>query len=188
MMACPNTCDQVEENTLITLVAGGDTAAFESLYRRFHPRLFAFVFRTIRRPELVEEVVDDVLLAVWRGAAEFAGRSRVSTWIFGIAYRLALKALERETRRERWVDVDGAAEPELADARAQRRELAEALELGMRALSPEHRAVLELAVVAELGYREIAQIVGCPVNTVKTRMFHARRRLREDLERAGLVP
>ncbi|MCL4836404.1 MAG: sigma-70 family RNA polymerase sigma factor [Thermoanaerobaculia bacterium] len=178
-----------DDALLLARVASEDRRAFEVLYRRYYPRLFGYVQRVCRRSDLVEEVVADVLLTVWRSAARFDGRSRVSTWIFGIAYRKTLKALSLRNRREDplvgsvaetlGVDVD-------ADRRIARRELRGSLERALAELSVEQRAVIELAYFRDLSCAEIAAIVGAPVNTVKTRMFHARRRLRELLPALGV--
>ena len=164
---------------LVARVARGDTRAFEDLYRGYFPRLARFIERTTRRPELVEEILNDTMLVVSTGAHKYDGSSKVSTWIFAIAWRKSLKAL-RDIDVP--VDVDEGIEAVADDAeprhevmRAQlRRVLSEAVD----ALSPNHRAVIELTYFHEIGYHEIAQIMGCPVDTVKTRMFHARRRLK----------
>lgn len=174
---------------LLDRVADGDRHAFETLYRRYSPRLYGYLLRLVRRPELAEEALNDTLLVVWERAASFRGGSQVSTWIFGIAYRKGLKALARHERREIGADA-GAGEEPVADGGPERdlaaseltREVAEALER----LPVEQRAVVELTYFQNLPYREIAEIVGCPVNTVKTRMFHARRRLREMLPDLGM--
>jgi RNA polymerase sigma-70 factor (ECF subfamily) len=178
-----------EEGAWLVRVAEGDRAAFERLYRGFYPRLFGYVLKVCRRPDLVEEIVNDTLLAVWRSAGRFDGRSRVSTWIFGIAYR---KTLKRLARRDAAAPAEPPAgvEPAVAAVgarRLERRELRDALDRALAALPPEQRAVVELAYFHELPYAEIAEIVGCPVNTVKTRMFHARRRLRERLPELGVT-
>jgi len=185
-----------DEHALLRRVAAGDRKAFESLYQTYYRRLFAYLLKVTRRAELVEELVNDVMFAVWTGAGRFDGRSRVSTWIFGIAYHKALKALARNASplagpARQPVDEDGR-EPELAAAGDEpeslitRRELASTLGKALGNLSPEQRAVVELTYYYELSYQEISEIVGCPVNTVKTRMFHARRRLRELLPRFGV--
>lgn len=186
---------QERDHRLLRRIARGDRGAFEELYHRYHRRLFGYVFKVTRRQELVDEVLDDTLLAVWQGAASFSGRSRPSTWIFGIAYRKSLKAL-RALPRERGQDAyaTGAEPPEPDDLPAPpdgpeslmvRRELGSALGRALAELPPEQRAVVELTYAHGCSYREIAEIVGCPVNTVKTRMFHARRRLRELLPKLG---
>lgn len=170
---------QVDEERLLRRVAAGDQKAFRDLYGRYYRRVFGFVFKVLRSPELVEEVVDDVLLAVWRGAARFDGRSRPSTWILGIAHRQSLKALSRRHRSlAPPPELPEPPPPETPESIMARRETASALGRGLSELSPEQRAVVELAFYHGLSYREVAEIVGCPVNTVKTRMFHARRRLR----------
>ena len=177
-----------DELALLRRVAAKDRKAFEALYHLYYRRLFGYLLKLTRRAELVEEVLNDVMLAVWKGAASFDGRSRPSTWIFGIAYHKALKALAR--RPEEQEDEDGER-PEPVDAEepeqlAARRELAGVLGRALGALPPEQRAVVELTYYYGLAYQEIAEIVGCPVNTVKTRMFHARRRLRELLPGLGI--
>lgn len=178
----------VDERALLARVAAGDRDAFQALYQLFYPRLFAFVLRVTRRVELVEEVIQETMLVVWRKAATFDGRSRPSTWVMGIAYRCALKALRRDSRQE-------VAPPSLAVAPAReetpeslvaRRERAGLLGRALTQLSPEQRAVVELAFVHGCSYPEVASALGCPVNTVKTRMFHARRRLREILPQLGM--
>jgi RNA polymerase sigma factor (sigma-70 family) len=178
-----------DELTLLRRVAVKDRKAFEALYHLYYRRLFGYLLKLTRRAEMVEEVLNDVMLAIWKGAASFDGRSRPSTWIFGIAYHKALKALARRPAAE----VDGEAEgkPEPVDrdepeSLAARRELAGVLGRALGSLSPEQRAVVELTYYYGLAYPEIAEIVGCPVNTVKTRMFHARRRLKELLPGMGV--
>lgn len=181
-----------EESGLIRRVAAGDAAAFRDLYRRYHRRVFAYVARITRRPDRAEEVVDDVLLAVWRGASRFDERSKPSSWILGIAYRQALKTLRRgrsiETREnpddeEAMSSIPAATEA--PDAAAERREMVAHFHHALGDLSAEQRAVVVLTFHYGYSYPEIAKILDCPVNTVKTRMFHARKRLQSALP--GLV-
>ena len=118
---------------------------------------------------------------MWTSSAGFGGRSRVSTWIFGIAYKKALKRLERE-RRSVADSLDDA--PEVADeqdplAELDAAQLSRHLDAALQRLTPAHRSVVELTFLLDYSYEEAAEIVGCPVNTVKTRMFHARARLRQ---------
>lgn len=179
------------ELSLLRRVAGKDRKAFEALYQQYYRRLFAYLFKLTRRVDVVEEVLNDVMLAVWNGAGSFDGRSRPSTWIFGIAYHKALKALARRPRGPGEQDGEAAeaAEPVERDepeSLLARRELASLLGRALRVLPPEQRAVVELTYYYGLPYQEIAEILGCPVNTVKTRMFHARRRLKELLPEMGI--
>jgi RNA polymerase sigma factor (sigma-70 family) len=176
-----------DELALLRRVAAKDRKAFEALYHLYYRRLFGYLLKITRRAELVEEVLNDVMLAIWKGAASFDGRSRPSTWIFGIAYHKALKALSRQPA-DRGDELEG---PEPVDrdepeSLAARRELATVLGRALGALPPDQRAVVELTYYYGLAYQEISEIVGCPVNTVKTRMFHARRRLKELLPGLGV--
>lgn len=177
------------EAALLRRIAAKDRRAFEALYHAYYRRLFAYLFKTIRRPELSEEVLDDVMLAVWTGAAGFDGRSRPSTWIFGIAYHKALKALARQGRHRAETEETDGEEPmteEGPEGLLVRREMADVLGRALRALPLEQRTVVELTYYHGFSYQEIADIMGCPVNTVKTRMFHARRRLKEMLPGLGV--
>ena len=175
----PSEPSAADEATLVDRIAGRDGAAFELLYRDYRPRLRRFVERVTRRPQIVDEVLDDTMLVVWRRAGSYNLRSKVSTWIFGIAYRRALKALKRldepvEAEMSERYDPDAAGPEDTLLAREERVRIAKAL----RALSAEHRAVIELTYYEGRSCADIAQVMRCPVNTVKTRMFHARRRLR----------
>ena len=168
---------------------GGDRDAFHALYLRFYHPVLRFVYRITGQLELAQEAVNDVMLIVWRDGRSFAGRSSVSTWIMGIAYRISLKASERSrrwSRRYAAADFDDAAE-RLASSQepTSHAETSDLIEHGLDLLSPEQRAVVELTYYFGCSYEEIAQIVGCPENTVKTRMFHARAKLRTLLPRLG---
>jgi RNA polymerase sigma-70 factor (ECF subfamily) len=174
------------ETSLLRRIAAKDRKAFEALYHRYDRRLFAFILKLTRRADMVEEILNDVLLAIWKGAGGYDERSRPSTWIFGIAWHKASKALSRrrpEPMGELEAEPVDYDEPESLLAR---RELATVLGRALGVLPAEQRAVVEMTYYLGLSYQEIAEIMGCPVNTVKTRMFHARRRLREILPTMGI--
>jgi RNA polymerase sigma-70 factor (ECF subfamily) len=170
------------DQSLLAAAAARELRAFEVLYKRYYPRLSRFVLNITRRPQLVEEVINDTMVVVWNKAGGYAGRSRVSTWIFSIAYRRALKALRRwdvpvsDTQSDTRPSLDAGPEQQVGDGQVR-----EVLLRAISELSEAHRAVVDLAYFHEFGYREIAEIVRCPVDTVKTRMFHARRHLRTKL-------
>lgn len=176
-----------EDRRLLSEVAKQNRQAFETLYRRYYRRIFHFVVRMVRREETAEEVVDDVMFAVWRNAASFEGGSTVSTWLLGIAYRQALKALEKN-RKHTVVDADDeliaaqqdtdpAADPAVAVATENYSNM---VQKGIAALAEHHRVVVEMTAMG-FSYGEISTVVGCPENTVKTRMFHARQQLKRFL-------
>lgn len=171
-----------DEAALFTRVLAGDRHAFEALYRAYHPRLTRFLVNLIRRPQIVQEVLNDTMMVVWTRPDSFHGASRLSTWIFAIAYRKAMKALRRtedaveDGQANARVSPDAGPEQHLDDQRR-----GEILSTAIGQLSADHRAVVDLTYFHGLGYREIARIMDCPVDTVKTRMFHARRHLRRML-------
>jgi RNA polymerase sigma factor (sigma-70 family) len=171
-----------DELGLLERIKAHDVDAFERLSRIYQPRHARFLINLLMRPQLVEEVLDDTMMVVWQTAASFRGTSKLSTWVFAIAYRKALKA------KMRWPDPVEDDERDIRvsndpgpDGELQRSRIHDALTAAMTKLSAEQRAVVDLTYFHDLSYREIADIVSCPVDTVKTRMFHARRRLKQAL-------
>lgn len=180
MAAAPSPLQQARdegERRLLARVAGGDREAFRELYIAYHRRLARFLTRLTRHYEIAEEVINDTLWVVWRKAGDFRGDSRVSTWIMGIAYRRALKTL-RSRNRALLEAVPIENEPLVAPDELGAAETSEWILLAMRHLPTEQRLALEFAYGYGHSCEEIAQIMDCPVNTVKTRLFHARAKLR----------
>ena len=169
-----------DEVALVSRVALGDVAAFDALFRRYAPRIIRFLGRTTRGAHLIDEIVNDTMFVVWRKARTFNRRSKVSTWILGIASRRRLKTLGRVDDRTDAVDIDELAGPAECGPEGQfiRQDLRRRLRDAIGALPVDQRRVVMLTYFDGRTYAEIAAIVGCPVSTVKTRMFHARRRLR----------
>jgi len=171
------------ELRLLALLREGHLPAFEGLYRLYQPRLSRFVIHLVRRAATVEEVVNDTMMVLWDKPGSFQGQSKLSTWLFAIAYRKAIRARLGEDE-----PVDERTAPELPDEDAvpdrdfARKRAAAMLRAAIDDLSPDHRAVVHLTYFQEASYREIADIMGCPPDTVKTRMFHARRHLKQKLE------
>jgi len=163
------------ELALLARIAARDAQAMHELYHLYHRRLARFLMRMTSRYDLAEEVINDTFWVVWQHAADFRGASQLSTWIFGIAYRRALKTLKRvrpEVPAEEGEGLEQVEEPWL------QAELREWLGVALGKLPHEQRMVLELAYHVGHSCEEIAVIMECPVNTVKTRMFHARRKLK----------
>ena len=179
------------EHRLIERIADGDKRAFEQLFKQYGERIFRYAYRLINDQGKAEEVTNDVMLEVWKTAAKFEGRSKVSTWLLGITRHLALNAVRR--KQIDTVDVDEAPEIAAPADNTSAREhdqavLEDALRAALTKLSAEHRDVIELTFFHGCSYAEIAEIVQCPENTVKTRMYHARKQLQGLLVEAGLDP
>jgi RNA polymerase sigma-70 factor (ECF subfamily) len=181
------TNDNDEAVRLLARIAAGEEAAMADFYGRFSRQVYAFALRGCGRPEEAEDVVVEAMYEVWKSAGRFAGGSQVRTWLFSIARHKQIDRVRRAGPRNT-VELDDVADG-LADdgpgafeqlARAQD---ARALGACMERLSPEHRECVHLVFFGELALAEVAAVQGCPENTVKTRLFHAKRQLRRCLER-----
>jgi RNA polymerase sigma-70 factor (ECF subfamily) len=184
MGAGPGTANAADLH-LLSRVAEGDRQAFQELYVCYHRRLARFLTRLTRGYPIAEEIINDTMYVVWRKAAGFRGQSQVSTWIMGIAYRRALKALKRESAAALVPYMPGDEDAQAADPTRQADELREWIGHALDQLPAEQRMVIEFTYYLGLSCQEIATIMECPVNTVKTRMFHARRKLRTALPLQG---
>jgi RNA polymerase sigma-70 factor (ECF subfamily) len=169
------------ELELIERVARRDRRAFEELYGLYHRRLARFLMRLTRRYDLAEEIINDTFWVVWRSARDFRGDSQPSTWILGIAYRKARNAFRSAARARARQNLQAPSFPLTTEEPARAEELRDWLAHGLSELPVEQRLAVELCY--ELGHscEEIATIMGCPVNTVKTRLFHARAKLQKRL-------
>ena len=150
--------------------------------------MFRFGLRLIRDEQVAEDLISEVFLDVWRQAGKFEGRSAVSTWLLAITRFKALSAL----RRRRDVELDEKAanaiedssdDPELAVVK---KDTGDALRKCLTALTAEHREIIDLVYYHEKSVEEVAEIVGIPENTVKTRLFYARKKLGELCKTAGI--
>jgi RNA polymerase sigma-70 factor, ECF subfamily len=176
---------EARESLLLQRVADGDRQAFEELYTGYHRRLSRFLMRLAPRYDFAEEIINDTFWVVWRKAGEFRGASRVSTWIMGIAYRRALRALRDERQvssLDRRMSEEASADSEDSAANA---DMQDWISRGLAELSEEQRLTLELAYFLGHSCEEIAAITGSPVGTIKARMFHAREKLRLSLPLLG---
>jgi len=170
------------EAELISRIAAGDRRALEELYSLYHRRMARFLVRLTHRYELAEEIINDTFWVVWTKARDFRGDSQPSTWILGIAYRKARNAFRSAARQAAEVSLEAASLPAVSEPFGTE-ELRDWLEQALAQLPPEQRLAVQLCY--ELGHscEEIAAITGAPVNTVKTRLFHARGKLQKLLPR-----
>jgi RNA polymerase sigma-70 factor, ECF subfamily len=172
------------DEVLIARIAQGDRLAMQVLYGRHHVRVFRFGLRLVRDEQVAEDLIGEVFLAVWRQAGKFEGRSAVSTWLFAITRFKTLSAL----RRRKDVELDDEAadpidDPEVA---VQKKDTSNALRKCLTALTADHREIVDLVYYHEKSVEQVAEIVGIPENTVKTRLFYARKKLAELLKAAGV--
>jgi RNA polymerase sigma-70 factor, ECF subfamily len=168
------------DRMLLQRMAAGDRVALATLYHSYHGRLCRFLSRLTRRADVIEEVINDCLWIAWQKAGDFRGDSRVSTWIMGIAYRCGLKALRQ--RGDEPVEDDNIPEDRIPSTHPDEdRELRDWLTKGLERLTADQRVVVELVYGVGHTLEDVATIMGCPVGTVKARLFHARVKLRNVL-------
>lgn len=176
------------DEALLARIGAGDQTALQALYARHSVGIFRFVARMLRDDAKAEDVVSEVFIDVWKTAARFEARSAVGTWLLTIARNKAISALRR--RRDQELDEDAAsAIPDASDdpeVRMQKLGKADLLRQCITRLSAEHREVIDLVYYHEKSVEEVAAIAGIPEGTVKTRMFHARKRLSELAQAAGI--
>jgi RNA polymerase sigma-70 factor, ECF subfamily len=158
------------------------------LFARHHVRVFRFVVRLVRNESTAEDLISDVFLDVWRQAGRFEGRSAVSTWLLSIARFKALSALRRRPDEELDEEAAGAIEDPSDDPEIvlEKKDKSVLIRKCLMGLSAEHREIVDLVYYHEKSVEEVAEIVGIPENTVKTRMFYARKKLAELLKAAGI--
>jgi RNA polymerase sigma-70 factor, ECF subfamily len=176
------------DEVLISRIAGGDRLAMQVLYARHHVRVYRFVLRLVRNEATAEDLISEVFLDVWRQAGKFEGRSAASTWMLSIARFKALSALRRRPEAELDEEAaeqieDHADDPEVTLAK---KEKGSVLRQCLARLSADHREIIDLVYYHEKSVEEVAEIVGIPEATVKTRMFYARKKLSELLKVQGI--
>ena len=176
------------DEVLIGRIANGDRLAMQVLYARHHVRVFRFVVRLVRDESTAEDLISEVFLDIWRQAGRFEGRSSVSTWVLAMARFKALSALRRRPNEELDEDShvaieDGSDDPQVA---LEKKDKSALIRKCLEGLSAQHREIIDLVYYHDKSVEEVAQVVGIPENTVKTRMFYARKRLGELLKAAGI--
>jgi len=176
------------DEMLLEKIAAGDRTAMHTLYARHNVRVYRFVLRMLRDTAAAEDLVSQVFLDVWRTASQFEGRSQVSTWLLSIARFKALTALRQ--RKHEDIDQDDvmqiADQADTPEASLDRSRTSAILRACVAKLSPAHREIVSLVYYHEKSVEEVAQLIGIPASTVKTRMFYARKQLAELLRSAGI--
>jgi RNA polymerase sigma-70 factor (ECF subfamily) len=175
-------------SAFLKLIAKGNEAAFTHLYQATSKSIFFYLFRFLQDRDAAEDVMVEVFTAVWKGAARFEGRSKVTTWLFGIARNQALQALRKQRHHDALEDHEDLADseaPALDESLADR----ESVQRALQQISPKRREVLDLVFFHNMAYGEIAELLGIPVNTVKTRVYYAKEALKHALVRErGTMP
>lgn len=178
----------MSDEVLIAMIATQEKNAMGALFTRHKERVFRFLMRMVGDAAKADDLMSEVFIEVWRGAAKFEARSKVSTWILAIARNKA--ASMRRRRSFNQLDDHAAAliedSADNPEAAAHKRKCGTVLRECLKQLSPAHREVLDLIYYHEQSIPEVARIVGVPENTVKTRAFHARKRIAQLMAARGV--
>jgi RNA polymerase sigma-70 factor, ECF subfamily len=175
------------DETLIRQIAAGDKLALRALLARHQVRIYRFALRIVRDAALAEDVVSETFFDAWRHAGRYEGRSAVSTWLIGIARHRALTAASRRPTES--LDCEAArnvVDPSDPEAGVGRQDTGAAIRRALGALSREHAEIIDLVYYQEKSVRDVAEVLAIPENTVKTRMFYARKRLAALVAAAGI--
>jgi len=167
---------QNNSKDLIQKISAGDENAFADFFRLYESRLYRFIKTKLNDSFEASDILNEVFLDVWRKANTFEGRSKVSTWLFGIAYYKTMDRLRKNipltVEDDYFSDIEDENPSNLSNLVNEEKN--NDVHHCIHTLKTDHRAVMELTFFNDFSYREIATIVGCPENTVKTRMFHAK--------------
>lgn len=175
-----------EEYNLAVLIADGDKAAFRIIYDRTYGRVFRYVRKLVRNDEMAEDVIIQTYTAVWEKSSSFRGSGRLTTWIIGIARNIAFNEFRKNKFHthfnEEHMETDRSSQniPEHLDRK-------EKLKQAVSALSPKHGEIIELVFFQDLTYPEVSAIINVPVNTIKTRVFHAKQALKKELSKRNIT-
>jgi RNA polymerase sigma-70 factor, ECF subfamily len=169
-----------DDVALIQRIADQEDAALRELYGLYGQRMVAYALRLTQNPALSQDVVQDSLIAVWRSAGRFRGEGRVVSWLLGIVHHTAIKALRHRHQpiSETMAETLIASGPS-PEQRVEADEKAAWIRRGLQSLTPNHRAALELVFYQGMSLAEAADVCGCPVGTIKSRLSYARRYLRD---------
>ncbi len=173
---------------LVRRMAGGEEQGLRLLFAKYGRRPFAYALRLTGSQGMAEEVLQDSLLAAWRGAREFRGEGRALAWLLGIVHRQGLNATRRKQLPIERLEAARGVPDQSEDPgeQAERNDRRMALATALDQLSVDHRTVLELVFYQGLSLNEVAQVCSCPVGTVKSRLSYAKASLRSALARAGM--
>jgi RNA polymerase sigma-70 factor (ECF subfamily) len=178
-----------EERALLKAIAAGDAKALERLFARAQTRVFRYLMRVVKSQAIAEELLNEVFLSVWQHAQRYEGRSEPMTWMLSIAHNKAISALRKRTEVLGIVDEvakDLVAAEDTPDVAAQKHDKSAKIKACIAELSPDHRTILDLVYYQDQSVAEVAEVLGIPEATVKTRMFYARKKLSELLLARGI--
>src|ERR1041385_9556520 len=181
----------VSELDLVTRCQAGDTEAFDQLVTRYRTRVFSMIYNMVHNEQDAWDLAQDSFVKAWKSISRFRGRSSFYTWIYRIVTNVTIDWLRKKQVKGSGTEFDdsialkaiepGSRTAPKADARPSQRmeqeEIRARIDAAMAQLSPEHRAVILMKETEDMQYHEIAEVLGCSIGTVMSRLFYARKRL-----------
>ncbi|MFQ5559583.1 MAG: RNA polymerase sigma factor [Nitrospinota bacterium] len=175
---------KADENKLIRRVAEGDKTAFKELYVLTHKKVYFYLFRMTGNQENAEDIMAETYTEVWKNASKFRGDAKGATWVIGIARNLAMNSFRKTKYHDSIDDHPNITSAE--DKTGETMDRKRLIKAGMQKLSENHREIMDLVFFQEFNYQQVADVLGIPVNTVKTRVFHAKAAFKAALNRMGV--
>lgn len=171
----------LEEKSLVEQVAAGDSTAFRQLYDLSYGRVSRYVQKVVGNDSLADDILVQTYTVAWQKSTAFKGDGRITTWLIGIARNIMFREFRKIKKYEPFDEEYGAADTQ-SQFRVEIKSTNAALKAALQTLKAKHREILELVFYQDFSYVEVAELIGIPVNTVKTRVFHAKQALRDVLE------
>ncbi len=171
----------LEERRLVVQVAAGDSAAFRQLYDLSYGRVARYVQKVVGNDSLADDILVQTYTVAWQKCDTFKGDGRITTWLIGIARNIMFREFRKIKKYEPFDEEYGAADTQ-SQFRVEIKSTNAAVKAALQTLKAKHREILELVFYQEFSYVEVAELIGIPVNTVKTRVFHAKQALKDVLE------
>lgn len=179
----PKPIDQAQ--TLLKAICKGDETAFAEFYRLYEKRLYHFILLKLNDPLEASDIMHETFLEIWHHADRFEGKSKVTTWMFSIAFHKTMDRLRRKKPHLVYSDIMIETEDDQPNALTQllSQDITHQVKFCLDKLKDLHRTVMQLAFFEDMPYRDIAMIMSCPENTIKTRMFHAKKAMKHCLQK-----
>lgn len=167
------------DEALVARAAQGDGEAFRALYRRYERRVRGLLYQMTNDPQGLDDLTQEVFVKVFRALGKFRAEASFSTWLFRIAVNCCQDARRRQQRRPRSVPLEELTLPSAQEDPLKRLNREQLVADALQTLKPEHRSVIILHDLQDRPQEEIGRILDLPVGTIKSRLFYARRQLRE---------
>ncbi len=176
----------LQEKRLVEQVAGGDSTAYRQLYDLSYGKVSRYVQKVVSDASLVDDILVQTYTVAWQKSGAFKGTGRITTWLIGIARNIMFREFRKVKKYVPFEDEYSAADTQ-SQFQVEVESTNAALKAALQTLKVKHREILELVFYQEFSYPEVSELIGIPVNTVKTRVFHAKKALKDVLQKQNIT-